>query len=1525
MITQLDNQSWAPELETGNAQFIEIGSTIYVVSQVRADNTFAVFKSNPTPPTPGPGYSFQITATYAFPTVSGKNNTSFDPVVTYDPTSQRLYIIGTQDDDDGKCVNVLLFSYSLTSDTLGTPTTLTTASYVRDSYDICVLGQMASPPTPSNVFVTVAVTNPTIIWQTPTVSDVTSISISGNVLTVSAYNSFSIGQQITFSGLQNATFLNGVTVTVDFIALDGSYFTAAYVYDDYVQEGYENGYATWLPGHSLLGFELTETLSPPTVSLVGITVLDSSPFRSGNTFGAVSVYSPDGLNIEVYYESHPKVLTFTDQNFNLNLASRVYTDSPPTYTWTLPSTVLKTFSGRYADNRLTVIPNGITRTLLHQYYSQLVHQNALVGNLLLGYYDGLTQWAFHSNMGSTTISYMQGTLSISNTQGAFISYLAEPVYSIKGEWSPSVKKYAINDRVIYNEIDYIVNEAIAYPYIGVWTSESTYAAGSIVKVTLTTLPISYVFYTAKNEVSISTISPNLDTTNWSATPTPNIDSRFTVAPTAWPLKTSAYTPTTFNMSDVPGFYNTLNFSWIRGAKGLLDDLSKWALVGEQAGSTTSGATYVSDFNVPPVVKLIPSGSTTIKRGSAITFDASGTNDGDTDPLQFTWTYSPINSNVSLTSTGDTASFLVNRSIGGAATSFTVGVVAVDYSGTTPLHPPMNIINVTISSGILTITTDSLVSLSIGEQVFIYELVSATFLNDTKVVVTSISNDSFSAEFTYADYSSPDTGKAIANAQFSLCEVLVPFNTPPTIDFSHDGTTHASVSLPIQAARNSMVTINPTYTGLSDPDDRVTYLWTQVLGTVIPSTQITSGITSSYLQFQTQGAPVQGDTIVWSLTVSDGVNPSDTSTVEVDVASHVFSITDTLRLSRSMWGSNNSSLIQSNSYSVYPSTSPSSLSFPTETQQGSLIVAFESQGGFDTGTKTFGGQSFITAAADDEWDINYIINANPAITVTGFASNPANNADFAIAEFSSKFTVFDQSAFAGNGTTATLTTTNASGNSALIILSIKLYNSLAGTLTGAPPVGWTPLVYNATQGALAAVFYQVVTTPNTTISFVWPSLSGNDAMETSLISFNSTTPISSGGGGLSMRNTEQTWSPLEESAIYTNFQSIKRSSVLGGADRYLLISSASVCVYGGNNPNFILLRRLFTPNSSAIVDAVHTENDATFVLDITNKLYRYSTAPLINTDNPDVTIDLTEITSMSFNKVFTTYSFANVRTVILTGPDGCLLLQLNNTSLAIQGDRELTVEDGMLYGIDNVQFVRASNVESLNTGKLLIGTVASITASITSVTISGNTGIIVAPNTFTQGQNVTFMNLTGATFLNGITAPIVSATSSQFIIGFEHIDYPTTLEGNLAMATTGGKTYETLIDLSHGQIIGVWDASKLLNPIVTTGEILFESNDTYSGAPIAPVLNPIINAGATTGNTEYVNLTISWTADRPDLIRGYDLDVSFDSINWITTAINSGYIETITVPEPLGQTCYFRVKALSVDGTSPYSNIESIHT
>jgi hypothetical protein len=151
---------------------------------------------------------------------------------------------------------------------------------------------------------------------------------------------------------------------------------------------------------------------------------------------------------------------------------------------------------------------------------------------------------------------------------------------------------------------------------------------------------------------------------------------------------------------------------------------------------------------------------------------------------------------------------------------------------------------------------------------------------------------------------------------------------------------------------------------------------------------------------------------------------------------------------------------------------------------------------------------------------------------------------------------------------------------------------------------------------------------------------------------------------------------------------------------------------------------------------------------------------------------------------------------------------------------------------------------------------------------------------------------------------------------EHADYLLTAESGSAISPY--KTYETLIDLAKGQVIGTWDASKLHNQFVNTGEIMFEISDTYSGAPQAPVLNPLSLNGT--------NLTISWTQTRPDLINTYRVEVSYDNLNWnLFQLVNSGGTQRITQTIILGMMYYIRVIALSADGASGYSNIQSIST
>lgn len=76
---------------------------------------------------------------------------------------------------------------------------------------------------------------------------------------------------------------------------------------------------------------------------------------------------------------------------------------------------------------------------------------------------------------------------------------------------------------------------------------------------------------------------------------------------------------------------------------------------------------------------------------------------------------------------------------------------------------------------------------------------------------------------------------------------------------------------------------------------------------------------------------------------------------------------------------------------------------------------------------------------------------------------------------------------------------------------------------------------------------------------------------------------------------------------------------------------------------------------------------------------------------------------------------------------------------------------------------------------------SITASVTSVTVDGSNHVtVLCNNTFKVGQHVSFNGLTSATFLNGQTVQITSATSTQIVFTFSHASYGPTSDTGTAV-------------------------------------------------------------------------------------------------------------------------------------------------
>ena len=720
--------------------------------------------------------------------------------------SRYLHIIGTQDNARMSDttppfpVDLLKFQYdTVTGDIIG-PTVLLTASYIKEGYDLCV--------TDTGTFVVAAVVNPVTVDGILTVAEITSITVSGNILYVTAANQFQAGMAVTFSGVQLATFLNGITLTVN--SANSSSFTAGYSHADWSAPSasppvYESGFATWLPGNSLIGFDLDGLDVVQALPYV----FQNSPLRGGNVYGSAStIFSNEGI-IEVYWERHPDISNFTDLTFQVVEVKGTPILSPPYISWG-GAGVLTSFTGRYTDNRLTVLPYGDARVASLVYFSQNSQTGVSIGNIIIGYNDGVlsppASWRWKTSTGSSLGgSVTQATISYPQSVGPSVSFL-----------------------------------------------------------------LGGVLYTGDLDLaSLGITSPV-------------------------PEQTSLIYPLT----------------WMRGTKSTLDDLSAWAVVGESSIPILSppyvAATpyYISGFDVPPTAELIPI-SGTVLRGTPFSFDASGSFDPDGDPILFSWTAYPINPHVVLSTNGPQATINVSRAIGGAALQFSVSVIAVDYTGGNPDHPPIQVTGVSYNHASNTATVLAApVNLVAGMPVLLFGLQNAIFLNNAIVTVTSTGTSMSppSAEFSgtvqfstpqqvrNSDYPlSPETGSAITEPQYAVTQydgLSIAYNAPPVI------TMPPAPTVP----RNVSYTISPVITGATDPDDATVYTWVQLAGT----TMQTMGLNGPTLTFSTSGASVEGEVLEFELTVNDGVNAPVSAEIVVYIPSYDFSTFDTRYISRSNW-------------------------------------------------------------------------------------------------------------------------------------------------------------------------------------------------------------------------------------------------------------------------------------------------------------------------------------------------------------------------------------------------------------------------------------------------------------------------------------------------------------------------------------------------------------------------------------------------------------------------------------------------
>ena len=234
----------------------------------------------------------------------------------------------------------------------------------------------------------------------------------------------------------------------------------------------------------------------------------------------------------------PRTFSFADQAFTVYETVRTPVASPPYVSWG-PLTALAAFTGRYTDNRLTVIPIGLAgspfvdaRLASLVFFTQNPQQDAVTGNILIGYVDETLSppawsWRVSSSSGLGG-SVVQATPSVTVMVtvsppliDASISYLLEPVYNKRGMWSYAFTGTRPQWQDSYSVDDCVSCVVSASPpqsenYVctvpmrnrGLWTLGKSYLPNDIVAVSPT------LYYISLANMAESPVSPMQDNVNW---------------------------------------------------------------------------------------------------------------------------------------------------------------------------------------------------------------------------------------------------------------------------------------------------------------------------------------------------------------------------------------------------------------------------------------------------------------------------------------------------------------------------------------------------------------------------------------------------------------------------------------------------------------------------------------------------------------------------------------------------------------------------------------------------------------------------------------------------------------------------------------------------------------------------------------------------------------------------------------------------------------------------------------------------
>lgn len=118
-----------------------------------------------------------------------------------------------------------------------------------------------------------------------------------------------------------------------------------------------------------------------------------------------------------------------------------------------------------------------------------------------------------------------------------------------------------------------------------------------------------------------------------------------------------------------------------------------------------------------------------------------------------------------------------------------------------------------------------------------------------------------------------------------------------------------------------------------------------------------------------------------------------------------------------------------------------------------------------------------------------------------------------------------------------------------------------------------------------------------------------------------------------------------------------------------------------------------------------------------------------------------------------------------------------------------------------------------------------TATVTSVRVLGNVLTILAPNDFVSGADVIFSGLVNASFLNGQTVTLLTATPSQFTAAFTHVNYGPALDAGTATAE--------LVAYGTVEVSGQAEVSSFSIPLAQTIALQVPSPSVDNGV-VSPV-------------------------------------------------------------------------------------------